>query len=426
MMNFHHQLFTWLLLLGLAGGVRLRPPSDERPGQFTCEAAPGESKIYRLQSWEGFISDGEGPIYPDVSCTWNISVPLAARTPQARIRLDIDFVDLLTGEDFVWIYDPAVSKRAPLYRLTGSFAPRNIISQSVYGFQIRFRTSLFGDGKEPGMEQGFAIEYHTVEVPGECALRSPCDRHVICRDTEQGHTCPPCPVGLWGNSSIVNGGEGCQEIEACESEQPDGIRVRFPLHRTPVDELEKFLDAMELLRESGHWNEIMLVHAHRTNFNYAHMTDAFLPWHRWYLYHFETALRSMGPRFRCLTIPYWDWSRDAVLTDPLQAAVFRSSMFGSGSGRRPPTGGSRNRPNCADSPRFGQNNIMGNDCLQRDLGRGGYLPDRQQVMHTLINSTGDFRSFTRLLELSHDAIHRFIGGSMVMGELWSKVKSVDC
>jgi hypothetical protein len=33
-------------------------------------------------------------------------------------------------------------------------------------------------------------------------------------------------------------------------------------------------------------------------------------WHRYYLYNYEEALRASGPEFRCVTIPYYDWSAD--------------------------------------------------------------------------------------------------------------------
>lgn len=37
--------------------------------------------------------------------------------------------------------------------------------------------------------------------------------------------------------------------------------------------------------------------------------DGFFPWHRWFLYLFEELLRGLGPRYQCISIPYWDWSR---------------------------------------------------------------------------------------------------------------------
>ena len=41
----------------------------------------------------------------------------------------------------------------------------------------------------------------------------------------------------------------------------------------------------------------------------------FLPWHRKFLVEFETALREMvkDGAYKCLTIPYWDWSQNAEI-----------------------------------------------------------------------------------------------------------------
>jgi hypothetical protein len=49
--------------------------------------------------------------------------------------------------------------------------------------------------------------------------------------------------------------------------------------------------------------------------------DGFFPWHRWFLYQFEELLRSLGPRYRCVSIPYWDWSRSGTA---LGTGIFNS------------------------------------------------------------------------------------------------------
>jgi hypothetical protein len=40
---------------------------------------------------------------------------------------------------------------------------------------------------------------------------------------------------------------------------------------------------------------------------YAHMGPSFLPWHRYFLFLFEQALRKLSPN---VTVPYWDWTVD--------------------------------------------------------------------------------------------------------------------
>ena len=49
------------------------------------------------------------------------------------------------------------------------------------------------------------------------------------------------------------------------------------------------------------------IHLETRNAAQAHDTCAFLAWHRKYLLAFENMLRSFGPEFLCLTLPYWDY-----------------------------------------------------------------------------------------------------------------------
>ena len=39
-------------------------------------------------------------------------------------------------------------------------------------------------------------------------------------------------------------------------------------------------------------------------------TMSFYAWHRKFLVEFENILRSMDPKFKCVTVPYWDWAQE--------------------------------------------------------------------------------------------------------------------
>jgi tyrosinase len=61
--------------------------------------------------------------------------------------------------------------------------------------------------------------------------------------------------------------------------------------------------------------------------NWGHLSAAFGPWHRVFLYHFESELRTPSADAADVSLPYWDWTDEAST-----AAVFAADLLG-GNGR---------------------------------------------------------------------------------------------
>lgn len=61
--------------------------------------------------------------------------------------------------------------------------------------------------------------------------------------------------------------------------------------------------------------------------SWGHLSAAFGPWHRVFLFHFESELRATSLEAASVALPYWDWTDNASTT-----AVFASDLLG-GDGR---------------------------------------------------------------------------------------------
>merc|ERR1712072_50362 len=72
-------------------------------------------------------------------------------------------------------------------------------------------------------------------------------------------------------------------------------------------ERDLYIEAVQELYNAGVYTKFVKVHQDGVNDPYAHGTSGFLPWHRKFLMEYENALRCLGPKFECLTIPYWNW-----------------------------------------------------------------------------------------------------------------------
>ena len=115
--------------------------------------------------------------------------------------------------------------------------------------------------------------------------------------------------------------------------------------------------------------------------NAAHSGPSFLPWHRYFLVTLEGFLRRAvnDDQFR---IPYWDWSADAELDEPVTSPIWNNTNLGqfAGSGWR---------------VRLEMNLRTGDlrradRSLRRDLGSAGRLPGREAV-RTVIRETDRLR-----------------------------------
>ena len=74
------------------------------------------------------------------------------------------------------------------------------------------------------------------------------------------------------------------------------------------EERKTYIDALNLAKASGVYEDFVKVHTQRDNDHFAHRTAGFLPWHRKFLIEFENSLRCLGEEYQCVTIPYWDWA----------------------------------------------------------------------------------------------------------------------
>lgn len=111
---------------------------------------------------------------------------------------------------------------------------------------------------------------------------------------------------------------------------PEVTRVRPSVTSMTQDQKRRFVRAVRLLKATpSPWDSRFswydnFVWWHRRAFDcqvdQAHMRPAFLPWHRQFLYMFESALQQVS-NDPSVTIPYWDW------TDPAAERVVFSNDF---------------------------------------------------------------------------------------------------
>lgn len=89
-----------------------------------------------------------------------------------------------------------------------------------------------------------------------------------------------------------------------------GPRVRHAWGTLSTPDKQLYLDAVMKAMATGHHTLFLEVHADAASGNEAHMTCGMLYWHRRFILAYENMLRSLEPRFACLTIPYWDYYSD--------------------------------------------------------------------------------------------------------------------
>ncbi|KAF0684236.1 Aste57867_23761 [Aphanomyces stellatus] len=88
---------------------------------------------------------------------------------------------------------------------------------------------------------------------------------------------------------------------------PTCSRVRKAWDALSPAEQDTFVSAIALAMDKGLYQKWVWIHAERMSNMEAHGTCVFLFWHRKFLLGFENMLRSLGDRYACVTLPYWDY-----------------------------------------------------------------------------------------------------------------------
>lgn len=189
------------------------------------------------------------------------------------------------------------------------------------------------------------------------------------------------------------------------------------------EEQDEFLDAIELAKDDGVFDDFATIHNwHADSY---HLTEEFLPWHRWFLYNLEKALQDLTGK--CVYVPYWDWERDAGSEE--SSAVFHPDTFGSYGGVE--NMGQEGHPHCTTDGRFDSRTTLwwetteldGATCLQRAFPSGLSFSGEAQILALIANfdqyeDTTDGQDpdlangFRAMLEgVPHAQPHHFVAGS---------------
>lgn len=222
-------------------------------------------------------------------------------------------------------------------------------------------------------------------------------------EPEPQNTQPPPPpsidLGPWS------------DLLTCEGESR---RRRREVSALSEAEWQRFLRALNTLKFNSTsrrnpsisaFEDLAVIH---TEFvQEAHGGAYFLPWHRLFLYLYESLLREIDPG---LTIPYWNWSVERP-DNAAQSSIW--NRFGHHSA-------TQTEPQCVDEgPWAGwTTNHQTPHCLMRGLTTGpfGTFPPLEPYFNimNLISSDLDFYSFATTVEAIHGSAHVGVGGDMAI------------
>ncbi|KAM3577757.1 hypothetical protein VYU27_000301 [Nannochloropsis oceanica] len=183
--------------------------------------------------------------------------------------------------------------------------------------------------------------------------------------------------------------------------EQDCFRVRKNVLSLTPEELADFLEALQALKNNGVYDTITSVHGNPTTFNLFHGNDYFLPWHRWYVLQIENAVRDLGGKFACFSMPYWDWTLDAGRETQSPIWDFFGPM------------GKKNDSFCMREGPFAEWKNSKGGCLKR-VGSDSYrFFSPAEVLDLIMGKTDLVGGFRPAFEAgAHSRPHLFIGGAM--------------
>lgn len=170
---------------------------------------------------------------------------------------------------------------------------------------------------------------------------------------------------------------------------------------------------------ASRYADFVAIHANEVSSG--HQGSQFLPWHRAFIYEYETALREIDPS---VSLCYWDWSVDAMA--PGDSAIWSANFFGGSNGqdniaasinsgpfanfqRFTPTAGSVGRMFTPGATTFPAR--LGETIRDQDVGQG-YWATRGTLNAYIGDSAISFANFATTIEALHGTPHIEIGGDM--------------
>ena len=212
-----------------------------------------------------------------------------------------------------------------------------------------------------------------------------------------------------------------------QSQACTGPRQRKAWNKLTSTEQTDYLNAVNLLKEHtcANCNSVPsyddFVRVHSENALAAHsiqeLIEEFLPWHRWYIWKYETALQIVS-NDPCLTLPYWEWELDSgneSASDPLQATTFGSTngiiKGGNPQNRYIVTEGIAD---CYDSSGIWSTTVGTGSCLQRSFGQGYTFTSQVGLINRIVDPANSVYSgfFLDLEGTPHAVPHNWVGRHM--------------
>lgn len=184
-------------------------------------------------------------------------------------------------------------------------------------------------------------------------------------------------------------------------------RERKEITCMSVTERQRFLDAFVEISTPGHelyesYSNLIGLHT-SANFGSIHMTQWFLPWHRWFALELENLLRQVDCR---ITVPWWDWTKKTSTWQTSAPFLDSPSWFGEDGDPSSVTTGPFATP--------GWTTANGGGPLTRNFN--GNMPAYPLLSTILGIGSGSYNSFSDQLEGVHNTPHVRISGTMTSAE----------
>lgn len=182
------------------------------------------------------------------------------------------------------------------------------------------------------------------------------------------------------------------------------LRIRRDIASYSYQEKSDLTLRMNLLKSGGLYDELSELHGDRGVFDAVHHSDFFLPWHRWFLWVAETALRDVMPTDQDFTLPYWNSTRHA---DDIDAAPIWSTDF------LGPRTGDPLQDWCLSEGWVSYWTSRAGLCISRKGENNSKLTPWNEIAPWITTPSTNFSELSERIERGpHDSVHTRIGGTL--------------